>query len=110
MKMSVAGIIGVMACLATVSMGTAAEAPAASPESFKNASLPVNVRVTDLVSKMTLEEKAGQLGHTAPAISRLGIPEYNWWNEGLRGVARADIATVFPQAIGMAASWDAPLM
>jgi len=47
---------------------------------------------------------------TAPAIPRLGIPEYNWWNEGLHGVARADIATVFPQAIGMAASWDVPLM
>ncbi|TGX38319.1 glycoside hydrolase family 3 protein [Sphingomonas naasensis] len=59
---------------------------------------------------MTLEEKARQLGHTAPAIPRLGIPQYNWWNEGLHGVARAGIATVFPQAIGMAASWDAPLL
>ena len=55
---------------------------------------------------MTLEEKAHQLGHDAPAIPRLGVPEYNWWNEGLHGVARAGIATVFPQAIGMAASWD----
>ena len=59
---------------------------------------------------MTLEEKAAQLGNTAPAIPRLGVPEYNWWNEGLHGVARAGIATVFPQAIGMAATWDAPLM
>jgi beta-glucosidase len=50
------------------------------------------------------------LGHTAPAIPRLGVPEYNWWNEGLHGVARAGTATVFPQAIGLAASWDAPLM
>ncbi|PXA98056.1 glucan 1,4-alpha-glucosidase [Nostoc sp. 3335mG] len=55
---------------------------------------------------MTLEEKALQLGHDAPALPRLGIPKYNWWNEGLHGVARAGIATVFPQAIGMAASWD----
>src|SRR3954468_23361684 len=67
-------------------------------------------RAADLVSRMTLEEKAAQLGHTAPAIPRLGVPEYNWWNEGLHGVARADIATVFPQAIGMAATWDVPLM
>jgi beta-glucosidase len=59
---------------------------------------------------MTLEEKAPQLGHAAPAIPRLGIPEYNWWNEGLHGVARAGVATVFPQAIGMAATWDQPLM
>jgi len=110
MKMSVAGIVGVIACLASVSIGAGAEATAASLASFKNASLPVDVRVKDLISNMTLEEKAGQLGHTAPAIARLGIPEYNWWNEGLHGVARADIATVFPQAIGMAASWDVPLM
>jgi beta-glucosidase len=68
------------------------------------------VRVKDLISNMTLEEKATQLGHTAAAIARLGIPEYNWWNEGLHGVARADIATVFPQAIAMASSWDVPLM
>ncbi|MES2674515.1 MAG: glycoside hydrolase family 3 C-terminal domain-containing protein [Pseudomonadota bacterium] len=67
-------------------------------------------RAADLVSRMTLEEKAAQVGHTAPAIPRLGVPEYNWWNEGLHGVARAGIATVFPQAIGMAASWDEPMM
>jgi beta-glucosidase len=70
----------------------------------------VQERVRDLISNMTLEEKARQLGHTAPAIPRLGIPQYNWWNEGLHGVARADNATVFPQAIGMAATWDVPLM
>ncbi len=67
-------------------------------------------RAAAMVAQMSLEEKAAQLGHTAPAIPRLGIPAYNWWNEGLHGVARAGIATVFPQAIGMAASWDAPLM
>ena len=56
---------------------------------------------------MTLEEKIRQMLHEAPAIERLGIPEYNWWNECLHGVARAGVATVFPQAIGLAATWDA---
>ena len=59
-----------------------------------------------LVSQMTLEEKASQLKYDAPAIPRLGIPAYNWWNEVLHGVARAGTATVFPQAIGLAAMFD----
>jgi beta-glucosidase len=59
---------------------------------------------------MTLEEKAAQLQNGAPAIERLGIPEYDWWNESLHGVARSGYATVFPQAIGMAATWDQPLV
>jgi len=59
-----------------------------------------------LVSQMTVEEAASQLLHSAPAIERLGVPEYNWWNEALHGVARAGIATVFPQAVGMAAAFD----
>ena len=59
-----------------------------------------------LVAQMTLEEKASQLRYNAPAIERLGIPEYNWWNEALHGVARAGTATVFPQAIGLAAVFD----
>ncbi|WP_075795502.1 glycoside hydrolase family 3 protein [Massilia putida] len=67
-------------------------------------------RAADLVARMTLEEKAAQLGNDAPAIPRLKIPRYNWWNEGLHGVARAGYATVFPQAVGMAATWDEPLM
>ena len=77
---------------------------------YKNPKLPIEQRVDDLVSRMTLEEKVSQLGHTAAAVSRLGIPEYNWWNEGLHGVARAGEATVFPQAIGLAATFDEPLM
>ena len=60
----------------------------------------------ELVAKMTVEEAASQLLHHAPAIERLGVPEYNWWNEALHGVGRAGIATVFPQAIGMAAAFD----
>ena len=63
-----------------------------------------------LVAKMTLEEKASQLRFDAPAIESLGVPAYNWWNEGLHGVARAGVATSFPQAIGMAAAVDRDLM
>lgn len=63
-------------------------------------------RAKDLVSRMTLEEKTLQMLHSAPAIPRLGIPAYNWWNEALHGVARAGVATMFPQAIGMAATFD----
>ena len=65
---------------------------------------------TELVDKMTLEEMAEQLRFDAPAIDRLGVPEYNWWSEGLHGVARAGSATVFPQAIGMAAAFDDELI
>ncbi|MGI6254678.1 MAG: glycoside hydrolase family 3 C-terminal domain-containing protein [Acutalibacter sp.] len=67
-------------------------------------------RAQALVDQMTLEEKASQLRYDSPAIPRLGIPAYNWWNEALHGVARAGVATMFPQAIGMAAAFDAPLM
>lgn len=66
-------------------------------------------RAADLASRMTLEEKVGQMQNAAPAIPRLGIPAYDWWNEALHGVARAGIATVFPQAIGLAATWDTDL-
>lgn len=67
-------------------------------------------KATELVSKMTLEEKASQLRYDAPAIKRLGIPAYNWWNEALHGVARAGQATVFPQAIGLGATFDTELL
>ncbi|MGQ9608039.1 MAG: glycoside hydrolase family 3 C-terminal domain-containing protein [bacterium] len=77
---------------------------------YRDASLPIETRVADLISRMTLEEKISQMVHSASAIPRLGIPAYNWWNECLHGVARAGIATVFPQAIGMAASWDKELL
>ncbi len=67
-------------------------------------------RARELVSQMTLEEKVGQMCNSAIAVERLGIQQYNWWNEALHGVARAGVATVFPQAIGLAATFDAPLM
>lgn len=63
-----------------------------------------------LVSQMTLEEKMSQMVYQSPAIERLGIPAYNWWNEALHGVARAGVATVFPQAIGLAATFDKELL
>lgn len=74
---------------------------------FQNPNLPIDVRVNDLVSRLTLEEKVGQMLNGAPAIPRLGIPAYDWWNEVLHGVARTPYrVTVYPQAIGMAATFD----
>ncbi len=74
---------------------------------FRNPDLPVDVRVKDLVSRLTLHEKVQLMQHNSPAIPRLGIPAYNWWNEALHGVARTpEKVTVFPQAIGMAATFD----
>jgi beta-glucosidase len=77
---------------------------------YKNTSLPFEQRVDDLVSRMTLEEKVGQMMNGAAGIERLGVPPYDWWNEALHGVARAGNATVFPQAIGLAATWNTDLM
>ena len=81
-----------------------------STPDYRNTDLSFEQRAADLVSRMTLEEKVAQMLHTSPAIERLGIAEYNWWSEGLHGVARAGRATVFPQAIGMAASFDVDLL
>lgn len=67
-------------------------------------------KAREIVSKMTIEEKASQLRYDAPAVERLGIPAYNWWNEGIHGVARAGTATLFPQAIGLAATFDEDLL
>ncbi|SIR24553.1 glycoside hydrolase family 3 C-terminal domain-containing protein [Halanaerobium kushneri] len=77
---------------------------------YKNPSLPLTERVEDLVSRMTLEEKMSQMIYDAAAVERLDIKKYNWWNECLHGVARAGTATVFPQAIGMAASFNEELL
>jgi beta-glucosidase len=79
-------------------------------KSYRNAALPIPERVELLLAQMTLSEKVSQMIHQAPAIERLGLPEYNWWNECLHGVGRAGTATVFPQAIGMAAAFDEKLM
>ncbi|MBN2549847.1 MAG: glycoside hydrolase family 3 C-terminal domain-containing protein [Anaerolineales bacterium] len=77
---------------------------------YLNPKQPVRKRVQDLISRLTLEEKIFQMVHNAPAIPRLDIPEYDWWNECLHGVGRAGLATVFPQSIGLASTWDVPLM
>jgi beta-glucosidase len=77
---------------------------------YKDASQPVDTRVKDLVSRLTLEEKVSLLGYRSKAVPRLGIPAYNWWNEALHGVARAGEATIFPQAIGMAATFNDDLL
>ncbi|WP_288129913.1 glycoside hydrolase family 3 C-terminal domain-containing protein [Microbulbifer sp.] len=77
---------------------------------FRDTSLPIEQRLDDLVGRMTLSEKISQLYNDAPAIERLGVAKYDWWNEALHGVARAGKATVFPQAIGLAATFDDQLL
>src|SRR6266540_1576905 len=77
--------------------------PPHTPESFET-------RAAALVARMTLEEKVSQMMNDSPAIERLGIPAYNWWNECLHGVARAGRATVFPMPVGLAATWDPELV
>jgi beta-glucosidase len=77
---------------------------------YLDPALPLDRRVADLVSRMTLEEKVSQMMNVAPAIPRLGIPEYDWWNEALHGVAFSGVATVFPQAIGLGATFDRRLV
>ncbi len=77
---------------------------------YLDTTVPTPQRVDDLVARMSLSEKIGQLVNDAPALPRLGIPAYNWWNESLHGVARAGIATVYPQSIGLGATWDPDLV
>jgi len=80
------------------------------PAIWRDASQPLEAREKDLVRRMSLAEKVAQLQNGAPGIPRLGLPAYNYWSEALHGVAANGVATVFPQAIGMAATWDAPLI
>lgn len=112
-KRRLSATTAILGALLFAPLASYAETPSACQNTkckFLDTSLTPQERAADLVSRMTLEEKATQVGHIAVAIPRLGVPEYNWWNEGLHGVARAGIATVFPQAIGMAASWDDAMM
>jgi beta-glucosidase len=101
--------IGGALCLA-VPLATQAAAQETAPAVYRDPDAPLEARVRDLLGRLTLEEKVSQLLYTSAAIPRLGIPEYNWWNEALHGVARAGRATVFPQAIGLAATWDTALL
>jgi len=98
-------LLGMVIVFRVIDAAAAAQIPP-----YQNEALPFDVRVHDLVSRMTLEEKVSQMKDVAPAIDRLGIPQYNWWNEALHGVARSGTATVFPQAIGLAATWDDSLI
>ncbi len=82
----------------------------AQKETYLDATLPIKQRVDDLVGRMTLQEKISQMQNESPAIPRLHVAAYDWWNEGLHGIARSGYATVFPQAIGLAATWDTGLV
>jgi beta-glucosidase len=94
------------AAVAAMAAGTAAEAKSV----WRDSSKPLDARLKDLIGKMTLEEKANQICNETKAIPRLGIPAYDYWNECLHGVARNSNATVFPQAIGLAAMWDTAML
>jgi len=88
----------------------AQQPPAGQRPPYLNPALPIDQRVDDLISRMTVEEKATQFSSTSAAIPRLQVPAYNWWSEALHGVATQGIATVFPQAIGLGATFDEPLI
>jgi beta-glucosidase len=105
-------IIVLLLALAPTGLTTwcSAQSQTEAAPAYKDTKLSFEERSRDLEQRMTLEEKVSQLGHTADAVERLGIPQYNWWNEGLHGVARAGVATVFPQAIGLAATFDDALL
>jgi beta-glucosidase len=96
--------------LLTLTFVAFGQSGAAQKPDYLDPTLSPAARAHDLVHRMTLEEKTAQMINTAPAIERLGVPAYDFWSEGLHGVARSGYATLFPQAIGMAATWDEPLM
>ena len=103
-------ILTFFACKQSTEKAIDQSVPDSLAGTFWDYTLPVDERVDDLISKLTLEEKCAQMLHDAPAIPRLNIPAYNWWNEALHGVARFGRATVFPQPIGMAATFDKELI
>ncbi|MCE5184803.1 MAG: glycoside hydrolase family 3 C-terminal domain-containing protein [Planctomycetaceae bacterium] len=102
--------VGAAAIMALCAAGLAMAAPTEATPAYLDTSLGFEERAADLVERMTLQEKISQLGNASPVIERLGIAPYDWWNECLHGVARAGVATVFPQAIGLAASFDRAMM
>ena len=108
------GVVVAIALAASATMASEAVAGGAQAQearpAFRDPAQPLDKRVDDLVSRMTPEEKASQLVNTTRAIPRLAVPEYNLWSEALHGVANNGIATVFPQAIGLGATFDAPLV
>jgi beta-glucosidase len=100
----------VLCLIGNGSLATTQETKSDPGAAYLNPKLPLEQRVNDLISRMTLEEKVSQMMNAAPAIPRLGIPQYDWWNEALHGVAFSGVATVFPQAIGLGATFDPQLV
>src|SRR5579875_1607452 len=100
----------VLFCLTAAALPLSASAQTSYAHPWDDPHQPIQKRVQELVSQMTLQEEASQMINDAPAIPRLGVPAYNWWSEGLHGIARSGYATVFPQAIGMAATFDPAAM
>lgn len=86
------------------------DSQAAATLPFMDAALPIEQRIEDLIGRLSLADKIGQMMHENPAVPRLGVPQYNWWNEACHGVGRAGRATVFPQVIGLAATWNRRLV
>jgi len=104
-------VITVVLCLLLIVSPATTQAPKPDPRApYLDPKLPLERRVDDLISRMTLEEKVSQMMNAAPAIPRLGIPQYDWWNEALHGVAFSGVATVFPQAIGLGATFNPQLV
>jgi beta-glucosidase len=96
-------------CATIVSVAMAQSSPSPASQPWFDSSQPLGKRVDALVHAMTLDEKVSQMENHAAAIPRLGVPEYDYWSEGLHGIARSGYATLFPQAIGLAATWDTDL-
>ena len=110
LRVSVCVLTFVLCLIVIAPLGTTQEAKPDPGAAYLNPKLPLDQRVNDLISRMTLEEKVSQMMNAAPAIPRLGIPQYDWWNEALHGVAFSGVATVFPQAIGLGATFDPRLV
>jgi len=105
----VSSFLGLLVGLA-LALPVHAQQEATAQDGYMNPALPLEQRINDLIGRMTLEEKISQMRDRAVAIPRLGVPQYDWWNEGLHGVAFSGYATNFPQVIGMAATWDTDLV
>ncbi|HEU4794999.1 MAG TPA: hypothetical protein VFT02_05165, partial [Pyrinomonadaceae bacterium] len=104
-------LLTVVLCLTVISSpATTQESKPESGAPYLNPELGLDQRVDDLISRLTLEEKVSQMMNAAPAIPRVGIPQYDWWNEALNGVAFSGVATVFPQAIGLGATFNPPMV
>ncbi len=109
-KCNLPAILMFCSLLVIGSLANAQTSPDSPKEAYLDPSLPIATRVDDLISRMTLEEKASQVVNQARAIPRLNVPEYDWWSEALHGVANAGTATVFPEPIGLGATFDPPLI